>query len=324
MRGFLAAAALLLGAVLPAAAQEPLALQLKWRPQAQFAGYYVAKEKGYYKAAGLDVAILPGGPKIDPSQVIAEGKADVVTDWMPSALATREHGVGLVNIAQLFQRSGLMLVCRKDRGIAAPRDLAGHTVAVWYAGNQYPFLAWMDRLGYRSSVNVLRQGAGVGPLFDGSADCVSAMTYNEYWRVIDGGLSPEQLVAFRYEDEGVATLEDGLYALERSLADPAMADRLARFVRASMKGWDDALRDQAGAVRIVLASAAPGALDEAHQRRMMSEVAKLVATPGEPLGRLDPAAYERTVAILLAATSDPVTKRPEGAWTHRIWDAAMK
>jgi NitT/TauT family transport system substrate-binding protein len=329
MNRVLFAAAALFLAMSPARAEERMTLQLKWLPQAQFAGYYVAKEKGYYRDAGLDVAIAPGGPDIDPARALAEGRADVVTDWMPSALAAREQGVGLVNIAQLFQRSGMMLVCRKDQGIETPYDLAGHTLAVWYAGNEYPFLAWMDKLGVRTdgrgrSVRVLKQGAGVEPLLDGHAACISAMSYNEYWQILDAGLAPERLVAFSYEDEGVATLEDGLYALERSLADPAAADRLVRFLRASMKGWAEALQDQAEAVRIVLANAAPGTLGEAHQRRMLSAVAKLVQASGHRLGRLDPASYERTVSILLAAASDPVTKPPVGAWTHQIWDEAAK
>src|SRR5919206_2177285 len=148
-----------------AQSQDKLALQLKWLPQAQFAGYYVAKDKGFYKDLGLDVTIKPGGPDVDPGQVIASGGADVVVDWMPSALAIRERGVPLVNIAQVFQRSGMALVCRKDAGIATPQDVKGHALAVWFAGNEYPFLAWMDRLGYRTAtggtgdaaVTVLRQ-----------------------------------------------------------------------------------------------------------------------------------------------------------------------
>src|SRR5262252_4475705 len=124
-------------------AQDKLTLQLKWVTQAQFAGYYVAKDKGYYKDVGLDVTIKAGGPDINPSQVIAGGGADVVVDWMPSALATREKGVPLVNIAQVFQRSGMQLTCRNDSGVTSPDKFKDHTLGVWFGGNEYPFLNWM-------------------------------------------------------------------------------------------------------------------------------------------------------------------------------------
>src|SRR5271163_2144073 len=128
MRRFALAVAMAAGVATAAAAADPLTLQLKWVAQGQFAGYYVAAAKGYYKAAGLDLTIKPGGPDVNPSQVIAGGGADVVVDWMPSALAAREKGVKLVNIAQVFQRSGLELTCRKDSGVRVPGDFRGKTL----------------------------------------------------------------------------------------------------------------------------------------------------------------------------------------------------
>ena len=122
--GALVATALVLSAAAAEAADE-LTLQLKWVTQAQFAGYYVALEKGYYEDADLDVTILPGGPDIAPPQVIAGGGADVIIEWMPAALASRERGVELVNIAQIFDRSGMMLTCRKDSGHPEARGLPG-------------------------------------------------------------------------------------------------------------------------------------------------------------------------------------------------------
>jgi NitT/TauT family transport system substrate-binding protein len=312
-----------------AEAADALTLQLKWVTQAQFAGYYVAKEKGFYDEAGLDVTIKAGGPDINPSQVIAGGGADVVLDWMPSALATREKGVPLVNIAQPFQKSGMMLTCRKDTGITKPEDFKGKTLGVWFAGNEYPFLSWMSTLGLSTAggadgVTVLKQGFNVDPLLQKQADCISTMTYNEYWQVIDAGLPAEELVVFPYEDQGVATLEDGIYTLESSLQDPAMVDKLARFVKASMKGWDWAVANPDEAAMIVLENDETGAQTEKHQKRMMGEIAKLVGKSEKGTGYLDPAAYDRTVKILLAGGSDPViSKAPEGAWTHDVWEKAM-
>ena len=319
-------AALAVGLSAPAAAAEKVTLQLKWVTQAQFAGYYVAKEKGFYDEAGLDVTINPGGPDIAPPQVIAGGGADVIIDWMPSALASREKGVPLVNIAQPFKRSGMMLTCRKETGIATPADLRGRTLGVWFYGNEYPFLSWMAKLGIPTTggtdgATVLKQGFNVDPLLQKQADCISTMTYNEYWQVVDAGLTPADLVVFKYEDEGVATLEDGLYALEDRLKDAAFVDRMARFVKASMQGWAWARENPKEAALIVLENDATGAQTESHQVRMMGEINKL--TEGST-GKLDPADYERTVRTLLSGGSDPViTAAPTGAWTHAVTDKAL-
>lgn len=310
-----------------AQAEDDVSLQLKWVTQAQFAGYYVAQDQGFYTEEDLNVDIKPGGPDIAPAQVIAGGGADVVLDWMPSALASREKGLALVNIAQPFASSGMMLTCRKDSGIESPEDFRGKTLGVWFFGNEYPFLSWMSKLGIPTTggedgVSVLKQGFNVDPILQGQADCVSTMTYNEYWQIIDAGLSPDDLIVFKYEDQGVATLEDGMYVLEENLNDPAFADKMVRFVRASMRGWKWAEENPEAAAMIVLENDATGAQTEEHQIRMMGEIAKLTAGSN---GALDPASYERTVASLLGGGSDPViSAAPEGAWTHAITDEALK
>ena len=308
-------------------AQETVKLQLKWVTQAQFAGYYVAAAKGYYEAEGLTVEILPGGPDIAPAQVIAGGGADVVIDWMPSALAAREKGLALVNIAQPFKHSGLMLTCLKETGIATPADFADKTLGVWFYGNEYPFLSWMSQLGLKTDgsaggVTVLKQGFNVDPLLQKQAACISTMTYNEYGQVLDAGVSADDLITFKYEDMGVATLEDGLYVLEANLADPAFEAKMVKFVRASMKGWKDAEANPDEAAGIVLEADQTGAQTEAHQKFMMGEIAKLTAGSN---GALDEADYKRTVATLMAGGSDPViTAEPVGAWTHAITDKALQ
>ena len=234
----LATAAMLSAFAFSAEAADKLTLQLKWVTQAQFAGYYVANDKGFYEEAGLEIEILPGGPDIAPPQVIAGGGADVIIDWMPSALASREKGVPLVNIAQIFEKSGMMLTCLKESGVADPKaDFPGRTLGVWFFGNEYPFLSWMSQLGIPTEggddgVTVLKQGFNVDPLLQKQADCISTMTYNEYWQVVDAGVPEEDLVVFKYEEQGVATLEDGLYVLEDSLNDEATVEKLARFVKA--------------------------------------------------------------------------------------------
>jgi NitT/TauT family transport system substrate-binding protein len=311
-----------------ASAAEKVTVQLKWLPQAQFAGYYVAQSKGYYKAEGLDVTIKPGGPDISPVQVIAGNGADVVVNWMPDALAAREAGVPLVNIAQVFNQSGLMLTCKKASGVTSPKDLKGKTLGVWYGGNEYPFLNWMAKLGYKDTdIKILKQGFNVDPLLQNQAACISTMIYNEYWQVVDAGIKESDLVTFFYEKEGVASLEDGLYVMEAKLKDPAFVARMGKFLKATFKGWNDAVKNPAEAAKIVVAADSSGSATEKVQKRQMENVAKLITTASTAkMGYLEPAAYERTVKVLLAAGSSPVIKKDPGkaAYSHAVWNAAQK
>lgn len=312
-----------------ASAADKVTVQLKWLPQAQFAGYYVAQSKGYYKAEGLDVTIKPGGPDVSPVQVIAGNGADVVVNWMPDALAAREAGVPLVNIAQVFDQSGLMLTCKKAAGVSSPKDFKGKTLGVWYGGNEYPFLNWMAKLGYKpgKDVTILKQGFNVDPLLQNQAACISTMIYNEYWQLVDAGIKESDLVTFFYEKEGVASLEDGLYVLESRLKDPAFVARMGKFLKATFKGWNDAVKDPAAAARIVVSADMSGSASEKVQKRQMENVAKLITTAGtDKIGYLEPAAYERTVKVLLAAGSSPVIKNHPGkaAYSHAVWNAAQK
>ena len=306
---------------------DDVTLQLKWVTQALFAGYYVALDKGFYAEEDLNVTIKPGGPDVAPTQVLAGGGADVTVEWMPAALAAREKGLGMVNIAQPFKSSGMMLTCRKDAGISSTDDFAGKTLGVWFFGNEFPFLSWMSQLGIATDgsdggVTVLKQGFNVDPILQGQAACVSTMTYNEYWQIIDAGLTADDLQVFKYEDQGVATLEDGLYVLEKNLRNKAFVDKMARFLRASIKGWKYAADHPDEAADIVLENDDTGAQTEKHQRRMMREINKLVGNQPQGIGYLIPADYNRTVKVLMSSDSTPViTKKPKGAWSHIIWDA---
>jgi len=317
------------GTSLSASAADKVTIQLKWVPQAQFAGYFVAQSKGYYKAEGLDVTIKPGGPDISPVQVIAGNGADVVVNWMPDALAAREAGVPLVNIAQVFDKSGMMLTCKKASGVSSPKDFKGKTLGVWYGGNEYPFLNWMSKLGYKPGIDVkvLKQGFNVDPLLQNQAACISTMIYNEYWQVVDAGVKEADLVTFFYEKEGVASLEDGLYVMEAKLKDPAFVARMAKFLKASFKGWNDAVKNPAEAAKIVVAADSSGSATEKVQLRQMENIAKLIGSAGTPkLGYLEPSAYERTVKVLMTGGSSPVIKKDPGkaAYSHAVWEAAGK
>jgi NitT/TauT family transport system substrate-binding protein len=313
------AAALTLAGTMSVMAQDKLTLQLKWVTQAQFAGYIVAKAKGFYTDENLDVTILPGGPNVAPEQVIAGGGADIIVDWMGGALAAREKGVPLVNIAQPFKRSGLMMICPKETGIKTEADFKGHTLGVWFYGNEYPFFAWMNKIGLSTAeggdVKVLQQSFDIQPMIQKQADCISVMTYNEYGQALDAGYGPDNLTIFNYTDMGNDLLEDGLYVMEPTLADAAKVDAYTRFLKASMKGWQYALDNADEAAQIVVDADESGAAELAHQKYMVGEVSKLVDAK-DP--KLDMAVYDRTVKALL--DQKILTKAPEGGFSTAITD----
>ena len=315
----LAAGAFALGAT-AAFAADAVTLQLKWVTQAQFAGYFVAKDKGFFTDEGIDITIKPGGPDVAPEQVIAGGGADVIVDWMGGALAAREQGVPLVNIAQPFKKSGLLMICPKDGPIKTEADFKGHTLGVWFYGNEYPFYAWMNKLGIPTEggadgVNVLKQSFDVQPLIQKQADCISVMTYNELGQAIDAGFTTDKLTIFNYTDLGNDLLEDGLYAMEDKLADPTFADKMVRFVRAAQKGWLYATEHPDEAAQIVIDNDESGAQTLDHQKYMMGEVAKLVDAKDFTLSA---AAYDRTEKALL--DQKIIKTKPTGAFTTAITD----
>jgi NitT/TauT family transport system substrate-binding protein len=187
----------------------------------------------------------------------------------------------------------------------------------------------MAKLGYKpdADIKILKQGFNVDPLLQNQAACISTMIYNEYWQVVDAGVKESDLVTFFYEKEGVASLEDGLYVLEAKLKDPAFVARMGKFLKATFKGWNEAVKNPAEAAKIVVAADTSGSATEKVQKRQMENVAKLITNAGTAkIGYLEPAAFERTVKVLLAAGSSPVIKKDPGkaAYSHVVWEAAAK
>jgi NitT/TauT family transport system substrate-binding protein len=325
------ALALLLGLTLVAcshAGYEPpadrITLQLKWLTQAQFAGYYAAQVNGYYRAEQLFVTIRPGGPDIDPEEVVSAGRAEVGVSWLSSLLAARDRGHDLVNIAQLFARSGMREIAFRSSGIRGPADLRGRRVAVWFAGNEHPLFATLDKYGLdrQRDVTIVRQPFDMRLLLDRQVDAAAAMTYNELKQVLDAGVRLEDLVVIDFNTEGTAMLEDGLVASGVWLSDPRHRAIAARFLRASLRGWAFC-RDRPRACVDIVVTESP-VLGRAHQEWMMAEVNKLIWGPGTTaatFGRMDPAAFRTTADIALRYG---VIRRPPDAraYTHEVWEAA--
>ncbi|MBI4012204.1 MAG: ABC transporter substrate-binding protein [Candidatus Rokubacteria bacterium] len=307
-------------------AAEGIRLQLKWVPQAQFAGYYAARARGLYAAEGLEVTLLPGGPEIRPARVVAEGGAEIGLDWLPSLLAAREQGAPLVNIAQLFAHSGMREIAFKRSGIKGAADLRGRRVAVWLAGNEFPLLATLEkyRIDRQRDVTLVPQPLGMGLLLEGKVDAAAAMTYNEYRQVLEAGVRPEELVVIDFNAEGTAMLEDGLFARGDWLGRGRNRELAARFLRASLAGWRLCRDAPAECVELVLRE--NPALDRDAQRWMMAEVNKLIwgpPAPAMPLGKMDPAAFDRTAGIALrfGVLTRPVDR---AAYTDEVWELATR
>ncbi|MDO8390634.1 MAG: ABC transporter substrate-binding protein [Actinomycetota bacterium] len=312
----------------------PVKLQLQWVTQAQFAGYYSAVEQGFYAAQCLDVEILEGAVDITPQTVLANGDADFAISWVPKALASREAGADIINIAQVFQRSGTLQVSFKDSGITSPADFAGRKIGNWGYGNEFEVFAAMTKAGIDPADvdNVAQQFDMVG-LLEGDIDAAEAMTYNEYAQVLEavnpatGELyTPEEFNVISYEEEGVGMLQDAIWADGARLAsDAAYKDTAIKFVAASLQGWAYC-RDKVDACATLVTNQG-SALGLTHQTWQMNEINKLIWPAADGVGYIQPESWDRTVQLAqetknLEGTTVLTADPDELAYTNEIIVAA--
>ncbi len=300
-----------------AADMPKIRLQSKWVVQAQFAGYYEAVAKGYYKDMGLDVSILPGGPDITPEQVVASGGAEFGIDWLPSLLNSREQGAKLVNVAQVYARSGMREISFADKNLKTAADLKGKKVGVWLGGNEFELFAALvkNKLDPEnpSDVTIVKQPFDMTLLLSGEVDAAAAMTYNEYAQVLEsmnpktGKLyQPSDLNVIDFNVEGTAMLQDGIFANADWLAKEGNADVAVKFIAASLKGWIYCRDNQAECVKTVLDQGPT--LGAGHQTWQMNEVNKLIWPNKLGVGLMDADAFKQTADISLkykVITKDP-------------------
>ncbi len=310
-------------------------LQLKWLPQAQFGGYYVALKKGYYAKQGLNVTILPGG-QTAPEQVVEGGGAQFGVDWMAQLLAARQQGAPVVRVAQFYQATGMRMIAYKSSHINSIKDFKGKTVEVWLGGNQYQFFALMHKDGIKCSITanscagmtVKSEPFTMTDFLDHKTDIAQAMTYNELGIVTEpkkdggNGVPLKSLKIFNYNKLGVSMLEDGLFSTSTWLkSHKAIA---VKFIRATVQGWSYAAEHPTYAGQVSYQAEGTNRETEAHQIYMAKAVAKLVKyqLAGHPAGWLNPTAYTRTWQ---EAKEDGIIKsKPSNATAMSYWSKATK
>ena len=313
----------------------PVKLQLQWFTQAQFAGYYAAQDQGFYEAMCLDVTILEGAVDIAPHVVLANGESDFAISWVSKALAGREGGANIVDIAQIFQRSGTLQVSFKDKNITTAADFKGKNIGNWGYGNEFEIFAALTKAGLdpAKDVTLVQQQFDMAGLLAGDIDAAEAMTYNEYAQVLEainpdtGALyTAEDFNVVSYEDEGVGMLQDAIWADGARLSDPAYVDTATKFVAASIQGWAFCRDNTQACTDIVVAKGSK--LGASHQLWQMNEVNKLIWPASMGAGMIDSAAWDRTVALSLEAKNleggTVLTKAPDAeAHTNDIVTAAL-
>jgi len=278
-------------------------LQLKWVTQAQFAGYYEAAALGYYKQAGLDVNIKVGGPDIIPEQVVAGGQAQFGLDWLPSLMSARDQGTKLINIAQVFSRSGMTELTWKDTGLNTIAKLKGKKVGNWLGGNEFELFAALSRAGmdpaHNKGVTIVKQGFDMNAFLNRQIDAASAMTYNELAQVLESKnpktgkqVTLSQLNVIKMQNIGTGMLEDGIFTTESWINNPQHQAIAKKFLAASFKGWIYCRDHYKACVNTVL-SHGPTLL-RGHQTWQMNEINALVWPSKLGIGLMDPKAYAFT------------------------------
>jgi NitT/TauT family transport system substrate-binding protein len=265
----------------------------QWSHQAQFAGYYVAYEKGIYKRYGIDLTIMNGGPDSPSAEYLRDGRSEFATMFLSTAIREKADGVNLVNIAQIIQRSALMLIAKKSSKIDDPKDMDGKKIGLWGPEFQVQARALFKK--YHVVPKIIPQSQSINLLLRDGVDVASAMWYNEYHTILNNGIDPAELSTFFFSDYGLNFPEDGIYTLKTNFQkDPSLSCAL---VKASIEGWKYAFENPDEAIDIVLKYMRNSKLpaNRAHQRWMLDRMKDVILNDGKrtPTGVLNEGDYNR-------------------------------
>ena len=291
-------------------AQEPVRLVLQWEHQAQFAGYYMAQEQGFYAAAGLEVEIVPGGAHMDALQEVQQGKAEFCTAMLATVLASEPARNNLVLLSQVLNRSNLTLVawkhgCSGNCLIQQPQDLQGRSISLWEAFSP-AYKSFLRRYGVKA--DIIPQYYTLALFLRHGVDACCAMRYNEYQILQQSGVRDDEISVFDFYALGMDLPEDGLYAGARLWREHP--DLCERFARASMQGWEFARLHPEQTLDVVMrrVRAAKLPVNRAHMSWMLKVMLESIfpaAAADWQVGKLAPASYANAVSILGLEQSAP-------------------
>jgi len=253
-----------------------------WEPQAQFAGYYVALDKGIYARNGIDLTILRAVPGHSPVEALEKGTADFAILWLSTVLQHRSARIEFVNLAQIIQRSSKMLISKKAAGIKTITDMEGKKVGLVGGDESIPFRTLFGK--HHVKILEVRKSHTVNLFLRGGVDVTSAMWFNEYHTILDSGIDPDELNVIFLKDQGMNFLEDGIYTLAKTFhKDPALA---TAFVTASLEGWRYAFDHPDEALDIVLKYIHEAQLPASrmHQKWMLDRMRDLMTPDASEAG----------------------------------------
>ena len=249
----------------------------QWLPQAQFAGYYIALEKDFYKEAGVDVEIIHPSANFQATSLLTNGKADVISLFLITAISVKNQGLDLVNIGQISQHSALLFVTKKSSGLEQLSQLDGKKIGIWKSGFDEVPKALIAEKKYRIEwIPIL---STVSLFMMGGIDAMTVMSYNEYDQIINSGLNENELNTFPFANYGFDVPEDGLYCLKSTYENKK--PELKKFFQATLKGWEYAAGNKEYALEVVLKRMQLAHLpaNKVHQEWMLNKVLELI-NPG--------------------------------------------
>ncbi|MGR6546170.1 ABC transporter substrate-binding protein [Paenibacillus tundrae] len=302
-------------------------IQLKWVPQAQFAGIYAAKEQGFFADEGIDAEIIPGGPDIVIEQQVVNGAADVGVTGVDSLLVSRDNGLPLVSLAQISQKSSYRLIAKKSAGITDPTQMKGKKVSTWFGSQQFQVLAFMEKNGLdpKKDIELVKQGFTMDQFFNDQVDVATATIYNEFHVVLESGVKESELDVFNIEDAGVGMLEDTLIAKKDWVE--GNRDLAVKVTRAILKGWNYAIDNQDETVDTVMKNVTEGSTTREHQVTMLEEIAKLIRPEGfteQQVGSFVDESFTRTADIALSYGLIKKAANLDEALEKSIYEDAVK